>query len=255
MRVLTLEEKAVFDAIVAQRKSGKVIGDIFKYNFIAGQQYLHDKGTSIKYAIDHGQQWNIITRLAKDGIISIDIMNIYEGGKIAWVFNTDWAREHIQMSMDIKDCYKKHGPCVFINISLLDIKTIIEKYRPAHKAALSFDKKDPLTLVVRCSGFDCRFKAFDDGGRPYQVFKYVYDRQGELIDSEELSENVDGVSKNEFIASGVFSRNTTIKKVLSNFVYLKEPHGIRVDREVELTVERFEMIKAAAKSVTVVKKK
>ena len=31
MRVLALEEKAVFDAIVAQSKSGKVIGDIFKY--------------------------------------------------------------------------------------------------------------------------------------------------------------------------------------------------------------------------------
>ena len=255
MRVLTPEEKAVFDAIVAQRKSGKVIGDIFKYDFIAGQQYLHDKNTSIKYAIDHGQQLNIIMQLAKDGIISIDIMNVYKGGRIAWVFNTDWAREHIQMSMDIKDCYKKYGPCVFINISLLDIKTIIEKYRPAYKATLSFDKKDLLTLVVRCSGFDCRFKAFDNNGRPYQVFKYAYDRQGELIDSEELSENVKGVSKNEFIASGVFLRNTTIRKTLSDFVYLEEPHKIRVDGLAELTPERFKTIKAATKKVTAVKKK
>ena len=255
MRVLTLEEKAVFDAIVAQRKSGKVIGDIFQYDLIEGQQYLHDKNTSIKYAIDHGQQWNIIIRLAKDGIIKIDIMNVYKGGKIAWVFNTDWARKYVQMSMSDEDCYKKYGCRVFINISLMDIKVIYETCCPAYKATLSVDKTDSLTLIVNCAGYNCHFKAFDNNGRPYQVFMYAYKRPGKLIKSDVLSKEVNGVAEDEYMASGIFLKNTTIKEVLSDFVYLKEPHGIRVDKEAELTVERFKMIKTAAKSVTVVKKK
>ena len=260
MRLLTPQEKAVFEAIVNQRLRGDVVGDIFRYDLKEGQQFLHDNNASVMLNIDHGQQWNIINQLAKDGFISIDLMNIYEvknsgngpSQVIKWVYGTDWARKYIQMSMSIDDCFKKYSSSVFIKLSLNDINRINMEAKPTFRTKLLLDE-DPLKVGVLCEdGNIYTLKAFNrESGKPHDAFIYAYYAEKE-VDNVELSEHVADVEEDEYVAK-IYERNETINTILSAHIKLYRDR-MQVQIIAEQTPAQLAAIKERAIRVTRYKK-
>lgn len=259
MRLLTPQEGAVFDAIVKQRLSGDVFGDIFVYDLKAGQQFLHDNNLSVEYGIDHIQQWNIINQLAKDEVISIDLMNIYEvqsnnstpKHEIRWCYNTDWAHDYIQMGMSIEECFKKHNSSVFINLSLNSIKYINNELRPVFKTKLSLNK-DPLKVDIICNnGKIYTLKAFNrESAKPHDAFVYAYNANRE-VSNKELSQHITSVTEDEYVAK-IFERNTIINTVLAAHVELNSD-SMCVTRTAQQTPTRIALIEEKAVKTTIIK--
>ena len=72
LRVLTPEEIAVFDQIVAQREKKGPSQDHFVYFASIGQKELQSSGKATNLGIGIQEQAAIIHRLAEDGIIEAD---------------------------------------------------------------------------------------------------------------------------------------------------------------------------------------
>ena len=258
MRLLTAKELAVFDAIVDQYTESETVTDIFIYDLKTGQRFLNKNNIDLEISI--GEQWNILTQLAKEKFIKLDLMNEYgnngEGDKIIkWVFGTDWAREFVQMSSAIEECYKKYGSKIFINLSVKDIGYIRRTFQPAYKTKL-IPNYDHLKLDVICSdGYTYTLKAFNQSStRPYTVFYHIYSKHPDsYIDNETLSEELENIAKDEYIPK-IYEKNDTIKETLSSHIELK-PESMRINVIAQQSVAQLERIKEEAIKITKTKAK
>ena len=246
MRQLTDQECAVFDAVIDQFKKSGTIDGLFIYDLVVGQQYLRENNTSIINGISPIDQYNILLKLAKDGILRVNLMTVNEDKngkrKIGWVLNTDWAPKYVQGDMSIEECYKKYETRIFILLFDEEINRINTMCRPAYQAHLIFDNDNYSLFHIHIDGdSDYYFRQLREDGYPFKIFSYAierYKKNGEA--SIKRKDLIDcGIMRvDQPYVSNLFKDQPVFREALPPFVSIYTK-GLKV-KDLEVTITENE---------------